>query len=413
MPSNEIKNIKTIQSLRGMKDIVNEESSLFTYFVENASKIAKNYGFTYIETPLLEETALFKRSVGESSDIVNKEMYQFIDKGENDVCLRPEGTAGVVRHFVEKKLDRAGGNYKWYYYGPMFRYERPQKGRLREFHQFGCEVFGIDSVYEDANIIIMIKEILEFFGIGFTLKLNSLGCKECMPSYKENLVKHLTNFKENLCEDCNRRILTNPIRVLDCKNEKCQSLLQNSPKITTSLCNSCDTDFEKLKEILDFNEIKYEIDSNLVRGLDYYNKTAFEFVSNEIGAQSAIAGGGRYDRLVEFLGGKSTAGVGFAIGIERLLELIKMPQCNQDIIYLGALDEISLNTVIKMANKKRKTTKTLIEYTPRGFGKHFGIAEKLGANIVGLIGENELNSGTIYVKNLETKKEENLKLEDF
>ncbi len=151
---------KTVQSLRGMKDIVNEESSLFTYFVENASKIAKNYGFTYIETPLLEETALFKRSVGESSDIVNKEMYQFIDKGENDVCLRPEGTAGVVRHFVEKKLDRAGGNYKWYYYGPMFRYERPQKGRLREFHQFGCEVFGIDSVYEDANIIIMIKEIL-------------------------------------------------------------------------------------------------------------------------------------------------------------------------------------------------------------------------------------------------------------
>ena len=234
MPTNETKNIKTIQSLRGMKDIVNEESSLFTYFVENASRIAKNYGFSYIETPLLEETALFKRSVGESSDIVNKEMYQFIDKGENDVCLRPEGTAGVVRHFVEKKLDRAGGNYKWYYYGPMFRYERPQKGRLREFHQFGCEVFGIDSVYEDANIIIMIKEILEFFGIGFTLKLNSLGCKECMPPYKENLVKHLTTFKDELCEDCNRRILTNPIRVLDCKNEKCQLLLYNAPKITTS-----------------------------------------------------------------------------------------------------------------------------------------------------------------------------------
>ena len=413
MPSNETKNVKTIQSLRGMKDIVNEESSLFTYFVENASKIAKNYGFSYIETPLLEETALFKRSVGESSDIVNKEMYQFIDKGENDVCLRPEGTAGVVRHFVEKKLDRAGGNYKWYYYGPMFRYERPQKGRLREFHQFGCEVFGIDSVFEDANIIIMIKEILDFFGIGFTLKLNSLGCIECMPPYKDNLVKHLTNFKENLCEDCNRRILTNPIRVLDCKNENCQILLQNAPKITTSLCNSCNTDFEKLKEILDFNEIKYEVDSNLVRGLDYYNKTAFEFVSNEIGAQSAIAGGGRYDRLVEFLGGKPTSGIGFAIGIERLLELVKMPQCNQDIVYIGALDEVSLNTMLKVANQKRKTTKTLVEYAPRGFGKHFGIAEKLGANIVALIGENELKNGTIYIKDLKTKEEKNLKLEDF
>lgn len=413
MPSNETKNVKTIQSLRGMKDIVNEESFLFTYFVENASKIAKNYGFSYIETPLLEETALFKRSVGESSDIVNKEMYQFIDKGENDVCLRPEGTAGVVRHFVEKKLDRAGGNYKWYYYGPMFRYERPQKGRLREFHQFGCEVFGIDSVFEDANIIIMIKEILDFFGIGFTLKLNSLGCIECMPPYKDNLVKHLTNFKENLCEDCNRRILTNPIRVLDCKNENCQTLLQNAPKITTSLCNSCDTDFEKLKEILDFNEIKYEVDSNLVRGLDYYNKTAFEFVSNEIGAQSAIAGGGRYDRLVEFLGGKPTSGIGFAIGIERLLELVKIPQCNQDIVYIGALDEVSLNTMLKVANQKRKTTKTLVEYAPRGFGKHFGIAEKLGANIVALIGENELKNGTIYIKDLKTKEEKNLKLEDF
>ncbi len=259
----------------------------------------------------------------------------------------------------------------------------------------------------------MIKEILDFFGIGFTLKLNSLGCKECMPPYKDNLVNHLTNFKENLCEDCNRRILTNPIRVLDCKNENCQTLLQNAPKITTSLCNSCNTDFEKLKEILDFNEIKYEVDSNLVRGLDYYNKTAFEFVSNEIGAQSAIAGGGRYDRLVEFLGGKSTSGIGFAIGIERLLELIKMPQCNQDIVYIGALDEVSLNTMLKVANQKRKTTKTLVEYAPRGFGKHFGIAEKLGANIVALIGENELKNGTIYIKDLKTKEEKNLKLEDF
>ncbi|RBQ30883.1 histidine--tRNA ligase [Arcobacter sp. FW59] len=404
---------KNIQSLRGMKDIVNEESILFTYFIENASKIAKKYGFSYIETPLLEETALFKRSVGESSDIVNKEMYQFIDKGENDVCLRPEGTAGVVRHFVEKKLDRAGGTYKWYYYGPMFRYERPQKGRLREFHQFGCEVFGIDSVYEDANIIMLIKEILDFFGIGFTLKLNSLGCKECMPSYKENLVKHISTFVNELCEDCNRRILTNPIRVLDCKNEKCQSLLINAPKITNNLCNSCNSDFEKLKEILDFNNISYQIDSNLVRGLDYYNKTAFEFVSNEIGSQSAIAGGGRYDRLVEFLGGKSTAGIGFAIGIERLLELVKIKEFKEDFVYIGALDENCLNEAFKIAINKRKNTKTHIEYNPRSFGKHFGIAQKLNCNIVALIGENELKNSTIFIKNLDTKEEKNIALEEF
>ncbi|QKF73563.1 histidyl-tRNA synthetase [Aliarcobacter faecis] len=403
----------TIQSLRGMKDIVGNDSKLFIYFIENASRIAQKYGFSYIETPLLEETALFKRSVGESSDIVNKEMYQFIDKGQNDVCLRPEGTAGVVRYFVEKKLDRAGGVYKWYYYGAMFRYERPQKGRLREFHQFGCEVFGISSVYEDANIIMLIKEILDFFGIGFTLKLNSLGCPNCMPQYKENLVKNISSFKEKLCEDCNKRLITNPIRVLDCKVEACQKLLINSPKITNSLCISCNSDFTKLKEILDFNNISYEVDSNLVRGLDYYNKTAFEFVSNEIGSQSAIAGGGRYDRLVEFLGGKNSPGIGFAIGIERLLELVVMKESKEDFVYIGVLDESSLNKAFELSIKKRKTTKTHFEYNPRGFAKHFGIAEKLGCNIVALLGENELKNKTIFVKNIDTKEEKNINIEDF
>ncbi|RXJ97382.1 histidine--tRNA ligase [Malaciobacter molluscorum] len=404
---------KVIQSLRGMKDISNEESKLFTYFCENAAKIAKNYGFEYIETPILEETSLFKRSVGESSDIVNKEMYQFIDKGENDVCLRPEGTAGVVRSFIQNKLDRAGGVKKWYYHGPMFRYERPQKGRLREFHQFGVEVFGISSVYEDANIIMMLKEILDFFQIGHKLQLNSLGCKECMPIYRENLVKHLTSFKEELCEDCNRRIKTNPIRVLDCKNEKCQNLLKDAPKITYNLCNSCNEDFNKLKEILDFNSVDYEIDSNLVRGLDYYSKTAFEFVSDEIGSQSAIAGGGRYDRLVEFLGGRETPGVGFAIGIERLLELVKINEKSEDIYYVGALSEDALNQAVKVANLKRKTNKTYIEYTPRGFGKHFNLAEKNGANIVVLIGDDELKSNMLYVKNISTQEEKKIKVEEL
>ncbi|WP_072680799.1 histidine--tRNA ligase [Arcobacter sp. LA11] len=404
---------QNIQSLRGMNDILGDNSELFTYFIDNASRIAKNYGFSYLETPILEETALFKRSVGESSDIVNKEMYQFIDKGENDVCLRPEGTAGVVRSFVQNKFDRAGGTYRWFYYGPMFRYERPQKGRLREFHQFGAEVFGVSSVYEDANIIMMLKDILDFFKIGFNLQLNSLGCPDCMPMYRDNLVKHLTSFKDELCEDCNRRIETNPIRVLDCKNENCQKLLYNAPKITNNLCERCDTDFEKLKKILDFNGIEYEIDTNLVRGLDYYSQTAFEFTSSEIGAQSAIAGGGRYDRLVEFLGGRPTPGIGFAIGIERLLELVKINESNEDIIYLGAMSDEALNTLTKVASSKRGTTKTLIEYTPRGFGKHFKLAEKQGATIVALVGENELKDGTIYTKNLKTSVESTIKLEDF
>ncbi len=400
-----------IQSLRGMKDIIDNESELFTYFVENCSRIAKKYGYSYIETPILEETALFKRSVGESSDIVSKEMYQFIDKGENDVCLRPEGTAGVVRWFVQNKKDRAGGVTRVYYHGPMFRYERPQKGRLREFHQFGCESFGEASVYEDATIILMIHEILTFFGIGYKLQLNSLGDSNCMPQYKDNLIKHLNEL--TLCEDCNRRITTNPIRVLDCKNENCQNELVNAPKITDSLCEECDSDFEQLKSILDTNGIAYEVDSSLVRGLDYYTKTAFEFVSDEIGAQSAIAGGGRYDRLIEFLGGKSTPAVGFAIGIERLLELIKMKESKEEILYIGAMSEDAIPKVFSLVAQKRLESKVITDYKSRGFSKHLNNAAKQGASTVALIGENELQKNTIWIKDLESKKETVIKIEDF
>ena len=400
-----------IQSLRGMKDILNDDSKLFNYFIETCSDIAKRYGFTYIETPLLEETALFKRSVGESSDIVGKEMYQFIDKGENDVCLRPEGTAGVVRSFVQTKSDKAGGVKRWFYHGPMFRYERPQKGRLREFHQFGCESFGVDSIYEDANIIMLIDAILKALGIHYKLQLNSLGDTNCMPQYKEKLVSHLKEL--SLCEDCNRRIDTNPIRVLDCKNEACQNELKDAPKITDNLCESCDSDFETLKSILDKNNIIYEIDTNLVRGLDYYTKTAFEFVSNNIGAQSAIAGGGRYDRLVEFLDGRPTPGIGFAIGIERLLELIKPNYKDEDIIYVGAMCEEAIDTAFSVGIKKRETTNTIIEYKSRGFSKHLNNAGKQGATIVALIGENELKDNTIWVKDLNTKEEKTVLLEDF
>ena len=227
----------------------------------------------------------------------------------------------------------------------MFRYERPQKGRLRSFTQFGCESFGEDSVYEDATIIAMIKQIFDFFGINYTIKLNSLGCKECMPQYKTSLVSHLNSFKDSLCQDCIRRDDSNPIRVLDCKNTTCQTLLKSVPKITSSLCNSCNSDFVALQKILDNQDIEYEIDSSLVRGLDYYSKSAFEFVSDELGSQSAIAGGGRYDRLVEFLDGKPTSAIGFAVGLDRIMELIKLPEIDRDGIYFGALDESCIDTI--------------------------------------------------------------------
>ena len=396
-----------------MKDLTFDESQRFVHMVTTAISIAKKYGYCYIETPILEETALFKRSVGDSSDIVSKEMYQFEDKGGNDVCMRPEGTAGVVRAFVHAKLDRQPLKQKFYYYGPMFRYERPQKGRLREFHQFGCESFGEASVYEDFTIITMISQIFETLGIGFDLQINSLGCTTCMPPYKKNLVSFLTEIKDELCEDCNRRIDTNPIRVLDCKNQTCQGLLSNSPKLIENLCDECDSDFSKLTSLLESAGIKYEVDTNLVRGLDYYNKTAFEFVSNKIGAQSAIAGGGRYDKLVEYLDGKATPAVGFAIGIERIMELVCMPKLERDGIYMGAMVEDGVEKLFALAAKKRKETKVTVEYSAKGFKSHMKGADKVNARYVLLIGEDELEKGTVWVKDLESKEEKSVSVEEF
>jgi histidyl-tRNA synthetase len=400
-----------IQALRGMKDILGIDSQKYLYFIQNCEKIAKKYDFNYIETPLLEETSLFKRSVGNSSDIVNKEMYQFIDKGQNDICLRPEGTAGVVRSFVQNKFDKAGGIYKYYYYGSMFRYERPQQGRLRQFHQFGCESFGLDSVYEDANVIFMIKDILDFFNIEYTLKLNSLGCQECMPKFKEDLKSKLIEKKDTLCKDCHTRIDTNVIRVLDCKNNSCQEQLEGMPRITDCLCQSCNSDFEKLKEILSSNGMKYEVDSSLVRGLDYYNKTAFEFVSNQIGAQSAIAGGGRYDKLVSFLDGSSTSAIGFAIGVERVLPLVNMPKIEKDGIYFGTMVEKGIDICFKLYLEYKnieingEKLSSYMDFNSKNFKKHLKNCDKFNKKYCILIGENEIVDNTVWIKNLETKEE--------
>jgi histidyl-tRNA synthetase len=402
-----------IQPLRGMKDLAFEDAQRFNFIINTASKIAQNYGYSYIETPILEETALFKRSVGESSDIVGKEMYQFEDKGGNDVCMRPEGTAGVVRAFISNKLDRQQTKHKFYYYGPMFRYERPQKGRLREFHQFGCESFGEASVYEDFTIISMISQIFDTLDIGYELKINSLGCKECMPKYRENLVSFLNGVKDSLCSDCQRRISTNPIRVLDCKNKTCQELLQNSPKLIDNLCDECDSDFTKLTKLLDSSDISYSVDTNLVRGLDYYTKSAFEFVSNQIGAQSAIAGGGRYDRLVEFLDGKPTAAVGFAIGIERIMELVELPEAKKDGYYLGAMVPEAIDLLLLLANKIRKNHKVTLDYNSKGFKSHMKGVDKSNAKYAILIGEDELQNNTIWLKDIESKEEQTISLDSF
>jgi len=385
-----------IKALRGMKDILDKR---FLKIFDTAREVAETYGYEYIETPILEETALFKRSVGESSDIVNKEMYQFTDKGGNDVVLRPEGTAGVVRSFIEHKFDRQGTPKRFWYFGPMFRYERPQKGRLREFHQFGIESFGEASVYEDINVISIAADIFKALNIEYTLKINSLGCNICMPKYKEKLVDFLNIHKNELCEDCQRRITQNPIRTLDCKNKNCQAILKDAPKITDNLCESCQVDFEKLKKGLDNLEIKYEVDKHLVRGLDYYTKTTFEFVSNKIGAQSAIAGGGRYDKLVEFLGGKPTPGVGFAIGVERIIDLVSVDDVRVG-IYMGAMIEEAIPFIQKEASKLRHNEKVFVETKVKSLKAHLKAADKGNYKKALVVGVDELRDGKFFEKEL-------------
>ncbi len=401
-----------INALRGMKDLLDSDGKLYKFIVETCEQITKNYGYELCETPKMEETSLFKRSVGESSDIVGKEMYQFIDKGGNDVCLRPEGTAGVVRAFIEAKFDKAGGVKRYYYYGSMFRYERPQRGRLREFHQFGVECFGEASVYEDASVILMLNEILDKFGIETTLKINSLGDSECMPKYRQKLISFIDEKKDQLCEDCRRRLVTNPIRVLDCKKEHCQILLKNAPFITENLNEECYSEFEQLKDILTKNGVKFEVDGRLVRGLDYYCKTAFEFVSDEIGSKSAVAGGGRYDRLVDFLGGKSTPAVGWAMGIERIMEILKqkdMPN-SRDGIYICALDKKYIDEIYKIGFKLRKNYKVEISYEAKSPNKHLNLADKKFAKLFLCMGEDEAKNGEIWYKNLENKNEKRIKI---
>lgn len=403
-----------ISALRGMKDIEGKNAFYYEKIIKTCEEVAKNYGFTLIQTPHLELNKLFKRSVGESSDIVGKEMYEFIDKGGNEVCLRPEGTAGAVRSYIEQKFDKTQGIKRWFYHGSMFRYERPQKGRLREFHQFGVESFGNKSVYEDASMILMLAEILKRLEIKFKLLLNSLGCPLCLPNYRQKLVNFL-DTKQNLCEDCKRRKELNPIRVLDCKNEHCQALLNDAPLLNLSLCEACTKDFELLQTCLRDHDIEFELDFKLVRGLDYYSGSAFEFISDEIGVKAAIAGGGRYNKLIEDLGGKSGYGVGFAIGVERLIAILeqKEQEFSREGIYLCALDELYIPRLLKIATKLRKNRKVFLSYEAKKLAKHLSNADVANSEIFLCMGENEAQKGTLFCKNLKSKTEKELSIENL
>lgn len=403
-----------ISALKGMKDLLSIEARLYERVIKACESVARNYGFEFIATPHLELSALFKRSVGESSDIVGKEMYEFIDKGENSVCLRPEGTAGVVRAYIEHKFDKTQSVKRWFYHGSMFRYERPQKGRLREFHQFGVESFGVKSVFEDATLILMLAQILAKLDIKAKLKLNSLGCEKCLPEFRAKFLEFV-NAKSDFCEDCKRRKELNPIRMLDCKNEHCQSLLVGAPVLKECLCAECQSDFESLQGLLSANGVEFELDDKLVRGLDYYSKTAFEFESDEIGAKAAVAGGGRYDKLISYLGGKEGFGVGFAIGVERLMAILAQKEQSQKRsgVYLCALDSAFITRLFTLANSLRQRHKVHLSFEAKKLAKHLNLADLSGAKIFLCMGENEAKENKLFYKNLESKEERQIEIKNL
>lgn len=403
-----------IKAIKGMKDIEEKEAFLYKKIITVCEEIATNYGFYFVNLPHLEFTNLFKRTVGESSDIVGKEMYEFIDKGENEVCLRPEGTAGAVRAYIEHKFDKQGSIKKWFYHGSMFRYERPQKGRLREFHQFGVESFGEASAYEDANVILMLNEILQKLKIKAKLKINSLGCQNCMKDFREKLLFFL-NSKEGFCDDCLRRLKLNPIRVLDCKNENCAKLIDKHPKMSECLCEECKKDFDLVKKVLKDNNLEYDLDDRLVRGLDYYSKTAFEFVSDEVGAKSSIAGGGRYDKLIEYLGGKKGYGVGFALGIERFMSILEKQEINEEeeLVYLCSLDKLYIDELFKIAIRLRRNKKVFFSYEAKKIVKHLSNADNLKASIFLCMGENEAKNQSLFYKHLKKKEEKQILIKNL
>ena len=403
-----------ISALKGMKDLLSIEARLYERIIKACESVARNYGFEFIATPHLELSALFKRSVGESSDIVGKEMYEFIDKGENSVCLRPEGTAGIVRAYIEHKFDKTQSVKRWFYHGSMFRYERPQKGRLREFHQFGVESLGVKSVFEDATLILMLAQILAKLDIKAKLKLNSLGCEKCLPEFRAKFLEFVS-AKSDFCEDCKRRKELNPIRMLDCKNEHGQGLRVGAPALKECLCAECQSDFESLQGLLSANGVEFELDDKLVRGLDYYSKTAFEFESDEIGAKAAVAGGGRYDKLISYLGGKEGFGVGFAIGVERLMAILAQKEQSQKRsgVYLCALDSAFITRLFTLANSLRQRHKVHLSFEAKKLAKHLNLADLSGAKIFLCMGENEAKENKLFYKDLESKEERQIEIKNL
>ncbi len=401
-----------IKVQKGTKDILPNEINVWHFMEKKANEIFNKYGAKEIRTPIFEATELFARGVGDTTDIVNKEMYTF-EKSERSLTLRPENTAGVVRSFIENGMHRLSAPVKLWYKGPMFRYERPQAGRQRQFHQVGVEVFGIKQPTADAEVILMAVNYLKSLGLNdLTVEINSLGCPTCRENFKNKLKEVIKPYLSQLCEDCQTRYEKNPLRLLDCKVPECQEIF-SKPEIQAVIqgdfiCEECAEHFEELKNYLDILGIKYERNKLLVRGLDYYNRTVFEIKSNNLGSQNAVCGGGRYDSLVRNLGGEDTPAIGFAMGMERLASLIDVSNIPEEKTTAFVVSNNTIEAVKLTEELRAEGISTEFDLTNKKFVKQLEKASKV-ANFAVILGEDEIASNSVTVKNLLTSEQKTVK----
>ena len=408
------------KAIKGTKDVLPKDVHKNQYIEATALDIASKFGYKEIRTPVFEHTELFQRGVGDTTDVVQKEMYTFDDKGGRSITLRPEGTAGAVRSFLENGLCNEALPQKVCYLTSCYRYEEPQAGRLREFHQFGVECFGTASPLADAEIIALAKSIFDTLGVrDLSLEINSIGCPKCRAEYHKALKEYFASRKDELCDTCKGRLDRNPMRILDCKSPICHEIAQGAPVVIDYLCDECKEHFEKVQKYLDAQNIEYKINPQIVRGLDYYTKTVFEFVSNSIGAQGTVCGGGRYDGLVEELGGQHTASLGFAMGLERLMLLMEaqgceFPKAEKPDLFIVALGEKATLKAVEIAKDMREEGfSALLDLNQRSVRAQMKYADKLGAKFNVVIGDNEVENKIAKLKNMQTGEETEINLDTF
>lgn len=396
-----------IQRPKGTQDIIPGKVEKWHDIEREIRDICSDFGYQEIRTPIFESTELFQRGVGETTDIVNKEMYTFMDKGDRSITLRPEGTASVCRAYVENKLSNQALPVKLYYLGPMFRYENTQAGRFRQFHQFGAEVLGGEDPLVDAEVIHLIWEFFRRIGLsGLEVHINSVGCPACRAEHRDKLQEFLRDRKSELCADCKTRFDKNPMRILDCKKKDCQKLTEHVPTTLDTLCKDCQDHFQKVQQYLTMAEIPFKINPKMVRGLDYYQKTAFEVMAEGIGAQSAICGGGRYDGLVKDIGGPPTPGIGFAMGIERILAVlenqgIEPEEKTENTVLVAALGDLAREKGFMLVSElRKKKIKTLIDLMGRSLKSQMKYADRVKARFVIIIGEEELTNNKVIIRDM-------------